>query len=981
MATGAPAPSQGGDRLKAVQDLCDRGAPLPEVVRAVGAGGRSAAFDAEILSGPLGARMDVAIKRGAARRRELVDLLRPYLAEVAPAVKQELPVARRLLVHLIETRPEAQIVEGDALVKVVAAAAEPSKRIRRGLRWYADLPAPGDLPAELLRLRKADLVPVTQIDDLHWKGGRLHVNGHAYLAGLSVRSRRFNRATVVLRGPRWLPPVRLRTRRIYAPEATHAAREAGCNYDWSGFTAELNPWALRWRASARAVVSGVRRMLRRRLAVPETTTWRAEIVFWSRGARATGLLRLPVLGRTERPAGLRLPGSRWIRPVWTSDRALQLVLQPNRAELVDTVLDGERLELTVMLAGHGVTKGHARLGGHRIAADFAPAQGGTLVTVGLAVSALVNEKDGRRLWVEPKGDPAASVMLSESGETRAVVGDREITVLGDRRDRVVVSAHRVRPVITSAVWEKGVRLTLRGHYPDPAGAERLSLRHRSGVIYNLPFERDGDAFTVRLTPGAMERFGDAVPLSSGAWNLSVRHPAGEIVPVRMDHAALRTLDEEARTVAGRSYRLVSTRFDVPVLLVEEGRPADEKGVAGTHQLRRVFYPAQRAQPRTDATVYVVNDGRLYADSVRALFEERLRRGDDREHLWVVKDGAFGLESMLGSVERALGGDAVPLGGEDGSDGLPASARITARTLSAAGIRLIRAGSREHHAALARSRYVVTNAFLPTWFRAREDQTVVQTWHGTPVKHIGNDQSHMARDPHPPVWYRQAAEVRGWDLLLSQSPWATQVLRGAFGYQGEVLESGLPRNDALTAPSAERAARTAELRSRLGIAPGRRVVLYAPTWRDYDRKNASVRLVPDGSYDLLVRAHPMQAIPNVRAGALDVTTYPDINDLFLIADVLVTDYSSAIFDFLATGKPILLFGYDLDKYTARRGLYLDLRTESPGPLLTSATDVAEALREIDSVSAEHAQRYETFRTTYAPRDDGKAAARVVDHLFT
>src|SRR5688500_7151965 len=110
MATGVTAQSPGGDavtdRLKAVQDLCDRGEPLDAVMRAVGAGGRDSAFDADVLSGPLGARMDLAIKRGAARRRELVDLLRPYLAGVDAGVKRELPVARRLVCHLIEHRAD-----------------------------------------------------------------------------------------------------------------------------------------------------------------------------------------------------------------------------------------------------------------------------------------------------------------------------------------------------------------------------------------------------------------------------------------------------------------------------------------------------------------------------------------------------------------------------------------------------------------------------------------------------------------------------------------------------------------------------------------------------------------------------------------------------------------------------------------------------------------------------------------------------------
>ena len=479
MATGVKAQSPGGeavpDRLKAVQDLCDRGEALDAIMRVVGPGGRDSAFDSEALSGPLGARMDLAVKRGAARRRELLTLLRPYLASVDPGVKRELPVARRLICHLIENRPDEELVDGETLTKVVAAAAEPSKRIRKGLRWYADLPFRDELPAELYRLRRADMVPVTHIDDIVWVGGKLRITGFAYLAGLSVRSRRFNRATVVLRGPRWLPPVRLRTRRVLAPEATHGAREPGCNYDWSGFNAELNPWALRWRGAVRAVVHAARRRLRSRPAVRDTTTWRAEIVFWSRGARATGLLRGASVGRSERPAGRKLRPGWWARPVWTSDRALQVVLQPNRAELTGVTVDEDRLGLQIFLPDRAVTKGHARLGGHRIAAEFTPSGKGTEVLISLAVPALLQEKDGRRLWVEPKGDPAASVMLGDLADTRTTVADREITVLGDRRDRVVVSAHRIRPVIVSAVWE-GSTLVLKGDYPDTPGPRSLTLR-------------------------------------------------------------------------------------------------------------------------------------------------------------------------------------------------------------------------------------------------------------------------------------------------------------------------------------------------------------------------------------------------------------------------------------------------------------------------------------------------------------------------
>src|SRR5690606_14217128 len=237
-----------------------------------------------------------------------------------------------------------------------------------------------------------------------------------------------------------------------------------------------------------------------------------------------------------------------------------------------------------------------------------------------------------------------------------------------------------------------------------------------------------------------------------------------------------------------------------------------------------------------------------------------------------------------------------------------------------------AGSREHYEALARSRYIVTNAFLPSWFRAREDQTVVQTWNGTPVKHVGNDLPHMARDPKPPIWHRQAAEVRGWSLLVSLSPWATPVLRKAFGYRGEVLESGYPRNDVLCLPAAEREELAAAVRRRIGLPDDARVVLYAPTYRDYDRKNSKVKInlqqaakALGRDHVLLVRHHSMQATPVVPQDgfAYDVTAYPDMADLLLVADVLITDYSSAMFDFAVTGRPMIFYAYDMERFAAKR----------------------------------------------------------------
>jgi CDP-glycerol glycerophosphotransferase len=114
---------------------------------------------------------------------------------------------------------------------------------------------------------------------------------------------------------------------------------------------------------------------------------------------------------------------------------------------------------------------------------------------------------------------------------------------------------------------------------------------------------------------------------------------------------------------------------------------------------------------------------------------------------------------------------------------------------------------------------------------------------------------------------------------------------------------------------------------------------------------------------------------------DVSSYPDGTELLLAADVLVTDYSSSMFDFANTGRPMLFFAYDLDRGGGDgRGFYVDYEETVPGPVLRTTDEVAGALLDLDRVHASYAQRYEAFAARFCELDDGRAAERVVDRLF-
>jgi CDP-glycerol glycerophosphotransferase len=270
---------------------------------------------------------------------------------------------------------------------------------------------------------------------------------------------------------------------------------------------------------------------------------------------------------------------------------------------------------------------------------------------------------------------------------------------------------------------------------------------------------------------------------------------------------------------------------------------------------------------------------------------------------------------------------------------------------------------------------------------------VQTWHGTPLKLIGHDehaQSYTGAQAH---LKRMVRDVAKWDALISPSPVCSEIFRRAFGFDGEIWETGYPRNDVLRSPHAE--TRRAEVRRALGIQPEVFVVLHAPTWRDDDRSDEGhfqqsvmidpallAEALPPGSR-LLLRLHRNVTARPTSPGSdfvLDVSDHPDIADLYLAADVLVSDYSSAVYDFAVTGKPIVLFAPDLDRYRDLvRGLYFDYEEWAPGPVTTTQEELAAAVAGLDEVPRERSGRYDEFVRKFCPHEDGHASDRVIERL--
>lgn len=274
-------------------------------------------------------------------------------------------------------------------------------------------------------------------------------------------------------------------------------------------------------------------------------------------------------------------------------------------------------------------------------------------------------------------------------------------------------------------------------------------------------------------------------------------------------------------------------------------------------------------------------------------------------------------------------------------------------------------------------------------------TYVQTWHGTPLKLLGLDETRAAYRGARAQQARMLRDVAKWDYLVSPSAFVTEILRGAFGYTGPVLETGYPRNDILNSPDAELIRQ--RVRRELGIGQDKTVLLYAPTWRDDSQDEAGRFLRPAGldagrlrsqmpeDTVLMVRMHKnvaQTAEQTTDDFVVDVSGHPEIADLYLASDVLISDYSSAIYDYAVTGKPIVLFAYDLERYRDTvRGLYFDYGTWAPGPVVETTSELARVLTDLPAVSRAHADAYRRFVEKYCPLEDGRAGDRVLAEVLT
>ncbi|WP_245580386.1 glycosyltransferase [Arthrobacter castelli] len=394
----------------------------------------------------------------------------------------------------------------------------------------------------------------------------------------------------------------------------------------------------------------------------------------------------------------------------------------------------------------------------------------------------------------------------------------------------------------------------------------------------------------------------------------------------------------------------------------------------TRAKRYESYAFWRSRPISpDSVVYESFSGNGMLDNPEAIFQTLLNdpQMSHLRHIWVLSD----LDHYRSAVERYSHYDNVEF---------------------------VEYKTDRYYKALATSQYLINNATFPWQFSKRDGQTYINTWHGTPLKRMGYDVEGGGPDTRNVIRNFVAA-----DYLLSANEFMSEQmylegykLRNIF--EGKIVEEGYPRVDRQFATANDPSAFRQQMRSAGIELDDRKIILYAPTWKGesfYRPVNDAIALkrvveqleqnIDTSEYRILLKTHQvvyreMAEMPEL-AGYLVPNDVP-ANLVLGATDVLVTDYSSIFFDYLASGHPVLFHLPDLDQYSSGRGLYLST-DELPGPVSTDVTELSANIKSLEQrtdgqvfADPDLSARYESARQRFCRHEDGHAAQRIVDIIF-
>ena len=316
-------------------------------------------------------------------------------------------------------------------------------------------------------------------------------------------------------------------------------------------------------------------------------------------------------------------------------------------------------------------------------------------------------------------------------------------------------------------------------------------------------------------------------------------------------------------------------------------------------------------------------------------------------------------------------------------------------------KVVKYNSDEYKEVYAKAKYWFTPSRLPDYIVPKNEQVYCQFWHGTPLKRLGFDIKTDGMNAMHTVkeWQRMYQyDASRYTYMVSPSKFTSDKYRSAFNLKAVnkedcILETGYPRNDALFKFNENY---VKKIKKELKIPNDKKVILYAPTWRDNQHQSGvgytyelginfdKFREKFQDDYVILFTVHYLVAsrmdLSKYEGFIINVSDYPDLNDLYIVSDMIITDYSSVFFDYANLKRPMLFYMYDLDIYKGKmRDFYIDLK-ELPGPIVETEEDLYEEIEKIDNYFEKYAKKYEKFNKKYNYLDDANSSERVINEII-
>lgn len=314
--------------------------------------------------------------------------------------------------------------------------------------------------------------------------------------------------------------------------------------------------------------------------------------------------------------------------------------------------------------------------------------------------------------------------------------------------------------------------------------------------------------------------------------------------------------------------------------------------------------------------------------------------------------------------------------------------------------IVKHGSKDYYKYFSMAKYWIVNSIVDEGIMKKKNQIYVQCWHGTPLKRLRYDINVEGEgfNSISEIRKRNDLDASRFDYFISPSRYATEKFISAFnleklGKSNIIIEEGYPRNDSLFNYSEDK---VNNIKKKLNVPLDKKVIFYLPTFRDNQHKSGvgyvydlmidfeSLRKKFKDKYVFLFSSHYFVAnkinVDKYKDFVINVSGYDDINELYIISDIIMTDYSSIFFDFANLKRPMIFYMYDLKLYKNQlRDFYIDI-DELPGPITQTQAELESVLENIDKIKLKYQDKYKKFNKCFNYLDDGNASLRVIKKIF-